>query len=87
MAKNAYVLDDHHGDDGTVTEGMILADISNTRFDALEKQGLVREATSAEVKAGYKAPFEKDESEAEGGEKKAPEPSNKKAPEPSNKGA
>lgn len=76
--KNAIVLVDHLGDDGTVTTGMILKDVQTKRFDHLEKRGLVREATAEEVKAGYKPPFE-----AEG--KAAAEPSNKAAPAPANK--
>lgn len=55
--KNAYVLDMHHGDHGTVDVGMILLDLSNQRFEDLEKRGLVREATADEVKAGYQPPF------------------------------
>jgi len=77
--KNAFVLVDHLGDDGTVTVGMILKELSVKRFDHLEKRGLIREATSEEVKTGYKPPFT--------AEKTAPTPSNKKAPEPANKGA
>jgi len=79
--KNAYVLVDHLGDDGTVTEGMILTEITATRFNALEKRGLVREATAKEVKEGYTPPFQ---SEAE---KAAPEPENKQAAKPRNKQA
>ena len=52
MSKNAYVLDDHYGDNGSVTAGMILRDISSTRFTELEKKKLVREATTKEVDAG-----------------------------------
>jgi len=88
--KNAFVLSHHHGDDGTVDIGMILTDVTEQRFSALEKQGLVREATAAEVKAGYQPPFteggELTADEAEG-EKKAKEPANKKAKEPANKKA
>lgn len=51
--KNAYVLDDHFGDDGYVVAGMILTDVSNKRFGELEQRGLVREAKAEEVKAGY----------------------------------
>lgn len=71
--KNAYVLEDHHGDDGTVRAGAILRDLSDQRFETLKKRGLVREATAAEL--GNKA----------GSTKKAAEPENKKAAEPSNK--
>ena len=94
--KNAYVLEHHYGDDGSVTEGMILVDVSTKRFDALEKAGLVREASDDEVKAGYVPPFEKDDNhdadltpaeEGKSAEKKAAEPANKKAAEPANKGA
>jgi len=88
--KNALVLDDHFGDDGSVTAGMILKDITNTRFDELEKKGLVREATDKEVKAGSKHDFEKDESEKAApkpDDKQAQKPEDKKAPEPANKGA
>jgi hypothetical protein len=60
--KNAYVLEHHLGDDGTVTEGMILTDITEKRFDALKKRGLVREATAEEVKAGYQPKIAADES-------------------------
>lgn len=90
--KNAYVTDQHIGDNGAVTEGMILEGITQKRFDALEKKGLVREATPAEVKEGFKPPFiasgtviagEGDE----GGEKDAPGHKNKKAGEPESKGA
>lgn len=77
--KNAIVLVDHLGDDGTVTVGMILKDVQAKRFEHLEKRGLVREATADEVKTGYKPPFT--------AEKSAPAPANKKAPEPANKGA
>jgi len=96
MSKNALVLDDHFGDDGHVFAGKILRDIDQKRFDALEKKGLVREATAAEVKAGDKINFEQDKSAdlapgdddaKEGGEKKKPEPENKKAPAAENKGA
>lgn len=89
--KNAFVLDDHHGDDGTVIAGMILKDVTNQRFEALEKAGLVREATAAEVKEGFKPEIEADESKAadgdDGSEKKQPEPANKKAADPANKRA
>ena len=93
--KNAYVLEQHIGDNGNVTEGMILESITEKRFDALEKKGLVREATAAEVKEGYKPPFAETgivgagEAEAadEGGEKAAPTHSNKKAADTATKGA
>lgn len=89
--KNAYVVHHHLGDDGNVTEGMILRDISQKRFDALRKRGLVREATADEVKAGHKPPFvasgQLDASEPKDGETKAaPAPDNKKAADPANKG-
>jgi phage terminase Nu1 subunit (DNA packaging protein) len=61
--KNALVLDDHHGDNGTVTAGMILRELPNKRFEELEKRGLVREATDKEVEAGDQHAFEKDRSE------------------------
>lgn len=77
--KNAYVLVDHLGDDGTVTTGMILKEITMKRFEHLEKRGLVRDATADEMAAGYKPPFIP--------EKSAPTPENKKAPAPANKGA
>ena len=63
MSKNALVLDDHYGDNGAVTAGMILRNITSTRFNELAKKGLVREATPEEVKAGDQHAFEKDESE------------------------
>lgn len=87
--KDAYVLEHHYGDNGDTPAGSILTDVSSTRFDALEKKGLVRAATAAEVKAGYTPTIAADESQSEagGGEKKAAEPSNKKAAEPANKGA
>ena len=91
MGKNAMVLDDHFGDDGSVTAGMVLKDITTKRFDELEKKGLVREATAEEVEAGDQHAFEKDETgDADNsgeGEKKKPEPSNKQAPKPANKAA
>ncbi len=87
MSKNAIVLDDHFGDDGYVTAGMILRDMTTKRFDELEKKGLIREATAEEVEAGDQHSIEPDPSKDEEGEKKAPESSNKKAAEPKNKGA
>lgn len=95
MGKNAFVIEHHHGDDGTVSEGKILRDISQKRFDELEKKGLVREATAAEVEAGDQHAFEKDTSgdagdEGDGedqGEKQKAAPSNKQARTPANKGA
>ena len=68
MSKNAIVLDDHYGDDGAVTAGMVLKDVSASRFKELEKNGLVREATAAEVKAGHKLQIEADPSKSEGNE-------------------
>nr|WP_047166897.1 hypothetical protein [Sphingomonas sp. Y57] len=86
--KNAYVLEHHHGDDGVVSEGMILRDVAAKRFEALEKAGLVREATADEVKKGYAPSIEPDPSKEKGeGEKNAKEPANKKAADPANKGA
>jgi chromosome segregation ATPase len=55
--KNALVIEHHLGDSGNVTEGMILVDISDKRFNALEKKGLVREATPEEVKNGHQHAF------------------------------
>ncbi len=49
--KNGYVTEDHHGDNGTVRAGTVLRDLSDQRFAALEKRGLIREATVAEEKA------------------------------------
>ena len=86
--KNAFVLSHHHGDDGTVIEGMILKDLSDQRFKNLEKRGLVREATAAEVKKGHHIPFEASGdklADDEGDTKAAPAPENKKAAEPKNK--
>lgn len=85
MSKNAMVLDDHFGDDGAVTAGMILRDITTKRFEQLEKKGLVREATAEELKAGDQHAIEPDPSKDEAGEKQAPEGSNKKAADPKNK--
>jgi hypothetical protein len=88
--KNAYVLEHHLGDDGTVSEGMILSDVSDQRFKHLEQRGLVREATAAEVKAGYqpKIPAAEDaEQQDADGSKEKQAPANKKAAEPANKGA
>ena len=76
--KNAFVLVDHLGDDGNVSTGMILKDVNMKRFGELEKRGLVREATSEELRTGYKPPFE--------AEKAAATPQNKQAPAPANKG-
>lgn len=75
--KNAIVLVDHLGDDGTVTTGMILTDVQAKRFDHLEKRGLVREATADEVKEGYKPPFEAEKSGT--GTKPGGKPANKPA--------
>lgn len=92
MSKNAFVLHDHYGDDGSVTEGMILRDVTSKRFEELEKGGLVREATAEEVEAGFAPSIEPDPSKAdegadEDGAKAAKSPSNKKAADPANKGA
>lgn len=84
--KNAYVLDDHFGDNGSVTAGMILTDMANGRFDELEKKGLVREATEKEVKAGHQHALDVDESKQDdAGGKDGPKPENKQAPKPDNK--
>lgn len=80
--KNAFVLVDHHGDNGTVTEGMILKDVVTKRFDDLVKAKLVREATADEVKSGYAPPFKSEEAE-----KQAGAPANKAAPRSANKSA
>jgi hypothetical protein len=85
--KNAFVKSDHHGDNGTVREGMILRDVTQKRFDELEKLGLVREATADEVKKGYRPEIEADESKVDGDAKKQDQPENKKAAEPANKAA
>jgi len=88
MGKNAMVLEHHHGDDGTVSEGKILRDITQKRFDELEAKGLVREATKAEVEAGDQHAFEKDASSGDDGdEKKKADPANKQARQPANKAA
>lgn len=91
--KNAYVIEDHYGDDGTATEGMILTDVTAKRFEELEKKGLVREATAAEVKAGSQHKIDADptpDDEADpankGGDKDKQAPANKKAADPANKG-
>lgn len=60
--KNAYVVEDHFGDNGSVTEGMIIVDMPTKRFEALVKSGLVREATAKEVEEGYKPTIPTDES-------------------------
>lgn len=86
MSKNAMVLDDHFGDDGSVTAGRILKDVATKRFEELEKKGLVREATAEEVKAGDQHQIEADPTKDDG-EKKADDPANKQAPAPKNKGA
>lgn len=85
--KTAYVIVDHHGDNGTVREGMILTDVQSKRFEELEKRGLIREATPDEAKQGYKPEIEGDPSKDEGDAKKASEPANKKAAAPANKAA
>ncbi|WP_286881205.1 hypothetical protein [Sphingomonas sp.] len=85
--KNAFVLVDHHGDSGTVREGMILRDVSNQRFDALEKHGLVREATAQEAKDGYRPDFESEAAAEDRAAKAAKAPSNKNAPAAKNKEA
>lgn len=88
MSKNAYVLDDHFGDDGHVTAGMILHDVTSKRFEELEKKGLIREATPEEVKAGDQHSIDEDESKMsdEGGKAKE-KAENKQAATPSNKAA
>lgn len=87
--KNAYVLEDHFGDNGHARPDMVLTDVSEVRFAELERQGLVREATAAEVKEGSKHTIERDPTPAEnaGDEKQAEKPENKKAAEPVNKQA
>lgn len=89
MSKNAYVLDDHIGDDGQVTPGTILHNVASKRFDELEKKGLVREATADEVKAGSQHTIEEDESKRKGddedGEKAKAKPANKAAPKANDK--
>jgi hypothetical protein len=90
--KNAFVTDHHIGENGNVTEGMILENISDKRFETLEKKGLVREATAEEVENGFKAPFIPtgfaDAGETgEAGEKAAADPKNKKAPAAATKAA
>ncbi|KQO13274.1 hypothetical protein [Sphingomonas sp. Leaf242] len=88
--KDAYVLEHHYGDNGDTPAGSILTEVSSKRFEELQKKGLVREATAAEVKAGFKPTIAADESQPEsggGGEKKAQDPANKKAADPANKGA
>ena len=55
-------MEHHLGDDGAVDVGMILVDISDKRFEALKRRGLVREATDKEVKEGYRPDFQKDRS-------------------------
>jgi hypothetical protein len=81
--KNAYVLVDHHGDDGTLREGRVVLGLTQYRFDLLEKQGLIREATDAEVKAATTEAGDVAEPEV----KKAEAPTNKQAPAPTNKAA
>lgn len=55
--KNAFVLVAHTGDRGMQQDGDIMLDLSNDRFEALEKIDLVREATADEVK-NWKPAFE-----------------------------
>lgn len=69
--KNAYTLVAHSGDDGFAPKGRVLLDVTNDRFKALEKQGLVRVATDEEVAAAKQA--------AEHQNKMAPAPENKEA--------
>lgn len=88
--KNAFVLQHHLGDDGVVDEGMILKDVATKRFEILEKAGLVREATDAEVEAGYQPKIDEDESggvlaDDDDGEKDGQPHKNKQAPKPGNK--
>ena len=87
--KNAYVLEHHYGDDGDTPAGSILVDVSTKRFDELEKKKIVREATEAELKAGYTPKIDADETplETDEGEKKKSDPANKKAADPANKAA
>jgi len=65
MAKNAYVTRLHTNGTETHVEGDVIENVSNERFNELEKNGLVREATTAEVTAARK---------------QAQEPANKAAP-------
>lgn len=60
--KNAFVIEHHLGDDGAVDVGMILTDVTEKRFEALKRRGLVREASDKEVKEGYRPDFPKDRS-------------------------
>lgn len=84
--KNALVLVDHLGDDGIVTTGRILKDLTMKRFEQLEKRNLVREATAKEVQEGYKPPFTPEAKvAAEPDNKAAPAPPNKAAPAPASK--
>jgi hypothetical protein len=85
--KNAFVMSDHHGDNGTVREGMVLRDVTQKRFEELEKLGLVREATAAEAKNGFEPTIEPDPTKEQVEVKEAEKPANKKAAEPANKGA
>jgi len=55
--KTAFVLVAHVGDRGRKDEGDVIPDLTNQRFEDLEKVGLVREATADEIKA-WKPRFE-----------------------------
>lgn len=55
--KTAYVLVAHVGDRGRKDEGDIIPDLTTQRFEDLEKVGLVRTATAAEIKE-WKPRFE-----------------------------
>jgi hypothetical protein len=90
--KNAMVLEDHYGDDGMAAAGTILTDVTTKRFEELEKKGLVREATTAEVKEGSKHAIEADPTPVDDDDvseeaKAARSHANKKAADPANKGA
>jgi hypothetical protein len=81
MSKNAFVLRIHSNGAETFVERTVVEDMTNERFDALEKQGLVREATAAEVKAA------KENGGMVPAEKAAKAPENKAAAAPANKAA
>jgi hypothetical protein len=55
--KTAYVLVAHVGDRGRKDEGDIIPDLTTQRFEDLEKVGIVRAATAAEIKE-WKPRFE-----------------------------
>lgn len=74
--KKAYVLSDHLGDNGFVREGMILKDVTDSRFKQLEKKKLVREATADDLSGKTAREM-----------RAAAAPSNKMAPDAINKRA